>query len=100
MIDIGVNLTSGQFRDDRAAVIERAWQAGLTGMIITGTSEDESRAAAGLTTTDPRRLWSTAGVHPHHADDFSTTTLTVLRELCAQKGVVAVGETGLDFNRN
>ncbi len=100
MIDIGVNLTSGQFRADLAAVLQRAWDAGLSGMIITGTNEAESRQAAGMAADDPQRLWATAGVHPHHADDFSAETGSVLRGLCEQAQVVAVGETGLDFNRN
>ncbi len=100
MIDVGVNLTSGQFREDLGAVLERAWDAGLSGMVITGTSETESRAAAALTAEDPHRLWSTAGIHPHHADDCSEAAISSLRELCGRTGVVAVGETGLDFNRN
>jgi len=43
---------------------------------------------------------STAGVHPHHASEFDDNTLAVLRDLCAHESVVAVGECGLDYNRN
>ncbi len=100
MIDIGVNLTSGQFQGDLDAVLERSWAAGLTGLLVTGTSEQESQAAARLAANDPERLRATAGVHPHHADDFSTGTLSVLRSLAADPLICAIGETGLDFNRN
>ena len=38
MFDIGVNLTSTQFAADRQKVVKRARDAGVTGMLITGTN--------------------------------------------------------------
>lgn len=100
MIDIGVNLTSSQFDKDREAVLERAHAAGVTGLILTGTSLTESRAVAELAAERPGFCYATAGVHPHDAKTFDDTTLNELRELATQPQVVAVGECGLDFNRD
>ncbi|MCL4158391.1 UNVERIFIED_CONTAM: hypothetical protein GTU68_013730 [Idotea baltica] len=45
-------------------------------------------------------LYSTCGVHPHDAKHFSTDTPNRLKEIAVNPEVVAIGETGLDFNRN
>lgn len=100
LIDIAVNLSNKAFRRDLDEVLERAWHAGLQAMIITGTSEGASIRALELTDHDRTRLFSTAGVHPHEAAAFGSDTLNVLRELAADANVVAIGETGLDFNRD
>ncbi|MCC5958930.1 MAG: TatD family hydrolase [Rhodobacteraceae bacterium] len=100
LIDIGVNLTNRSFNEDRDAVIRRALDAGVEHMIVTGTSLEESIRAQELVREFPRHLSSTAGAHPHVARDVTRETLSSLESLCAEPGVVAVGETGLDFNRD
>ena len=68
LIDIGSNLTHESFAADRAAVISAARRpAGVTRQIVTGADLESSRAAAALAERAPGSLWSTAGVHPHHA---------------------------------
>lgn len=99
-IDIGVNLTNRQFRHDLNEVLERAAQAGVSPMIITGTNVRASHQAADLAAKHPRVLYSTAGVHPHDAKDCDSRTIGGLRKLCGQKEVVAVGECGLDYDRD
>ena len=99
LIDIGLNLTHDSFDSDREAVLQRAREAGVSRMLITGTSVSESRAAVALTATHSG-LYATAGVHPHHADEFDADTPAALDELLAEPRVVAVGECGLDFYRN
>lgn len=100
LMDIGVNLTHRQFDRDRAEVIDRAVAAGVTTLVVTGADVEESRAALQLACEHPGKLWATAGVHPHHARDWGPETVSELRELAADPRVVAVGETGLDFNRD
>ncbi|CAM8043055.1 3'-5' ssDNA/RNA exonuclease TatD [Atlantibacter hermannii] len=99
MFDIGVNLTSGQFDKDRDAVVARAFEAGVSGMLLTGTNLQESQQAQQLASRYDN-CWSTAGVHPHDASHWRPETTDALRELAAQPEVVAIGECGLDFNRN
>ena len=94
LVDIGANLTHASFREDLDEVLARARQAGVETVIVTGTTVEESRQAAAL------GLPFTAGVHPHHARDCDASTIPSLRELAKKPGCVAIGECGLDFNRN
>jgi TatD DNase family protein len=100
LIDIGINLAHDSFDPDRAEVIGRAAAAGVTRMVITGSSLASTRAAIALVRGDPQRLRCTAGVHPHHAGELNASALRELAELAAQPEVVAVGECGLDYFRN
>ena len=94
LVDIGANLTHASFREDLDDVLARARQVGVETVIATGTTVEESRQAAAL------GLPFTAGVHPHHARDCDSSTIPSLRELAKTPGCVAIGECGLDFNRN
>ncbi len=98
LCDIGANLTHPAFRHDLGDVLARARGAGVGAIVVTGTTVEESRAAAAL--ADAHALWATAGVHPHHARECDAATVPALRELAGHPRVVALGECGLDFNRN
>ena len=103
LIDIGVNLTHPSLSRDAGAVLERAYAAGVAQLILTGTDLPDSRHAADLARQldeHGQRLFSTAGVHPHQASDWNNSMAAELRELLAQPRVCAVGECGLDFNRD
>jgi TatD DNase family protein len=100
LVDIGVNLTHDSFDHDRPEVIARAVAAGVTRMIITGSTAGSSRAALALARAYPGRLFSTSGVHPHHAAEFGPDTATQLVEIAAHPPVVAIGECGLDYFRD
>ncbi len=100
LIDIGSNLTHESFSADRTEVLERAAAAGVTRQIVTGADLASSRAASALAAAHAQVLWSTAGVHPHHAAGFDPGRREELHELLKQPHVVAVGECGLDYFRN
>ena len=102
MIDIGANLLHPQFDADRAAVIERARAAGVTRMLVTATDLAMAEAAIALCRREAD-LFCTAGVHPHDAKDAPADQAALaerIAQLAADPVVRAVGETGLDFNRN
>lgn len=100
LIDIGINLTHDSYDHDRDDVIEAAVAVGVRRMVITGTSLAGSNAAIQLAASHPTRCAATAGVHPHHASEFSHAQLPLLRALLEHPGVVAVGECGLDYHRD
>ena len=100
LIDIGCNLTARAFRPDVDGVIARARAAGVDRMIVTGLTAELSWAAHRLAERYPGVLSSTAGVHPHNARTYNRTTTGELRRLAARDQVVAIGECGLDYNRN
>ena len=99
-IDIGVNLTGSSFKKDMSQVVERAQEAGVEKLIVTGTDIKHSEQAINLTQQYESVCYSTAGLHPHHASDYSNDLASELRDMLNHKDVVAVGECGLDFNRN
>ena len=100
LIDIGANLTHDSFDRDRAAVLERARAAGVGRMIVTGASREHSPMALALAQAHPGELYATAGVHPHHAAEYTEECDIEMRALHAHAEVVAVGETGLDYFRD
>jgi len=103
LIDIGVNLTNPSFADKHQAVLDRAYAAGVCQLLLTGTDVDGSEQALELCRQldeTGQRLFATAGVHPHAASDWSADSASRLRSLLKESNVVAVGECGLDFNRD
>jgi TatD DNase family protein len=100
LIDIGANLTHESFAGDRPEVLQRAIAAGVRRQIVTGADLTSSQQAARLADAHPGTLWSTAGVHPHHAAGFAAAQEEDFRALLAHSGVVAVGECGLDYFRD
>lgn len=83
-------------------VLDLAADAGVDAVVDIGMGLDGSRAAASRAATDDRVLAS-VGIHPNDLSEFDVDpdgTMRVLRELATSAGVVAIGETGLDFYRD
>ena len=99
-IDIGANLTNKKFRNDFDNVLQDAKEAGVTKIVLTGSSQKNSVQSSELCLKNSGYLYSTAGIHPHDASAYDVNTRTVLEELFLLPHVVAVGECGLDFNRD
>ena len=99
LFDIGLNLTNSRFDADRVEVLERAWEQGLWGALITGTSVKESQAALALA-REHVALWSTAGIHPHDAARRPESWRALIASLASADEVVAIGECGLDYARD
>ena len=103
LIDIGVNLTHPSFAEQREALLARAYAAGIQQMLLTGTSLTESEHALELCRQlddSAEHLFSTAGIHPHDASSWNSDSHAQLKSLLADPRVRAVGECGLDFNRD
>ena len=100
LIDIGANLTHDSFDHDRDAVLQRARDAGVARMVVTGASREHSPKALELARAHPGVLFATAGVHPHHAVEYTAECDAEMRALHAHPEVVAVGECGLDYFRD
>ena len=103
LIDIGVNLTHDSFAQNYEAVLARAYEAGVCQLMFTGTSLEGSEKALELCRRADEtgaRLFSTAGVHPHDASSWTAASAAQLCALLKEDRVRAVGECGLDFNRD
>ncbi|KAJ3109588.1 hypothetical protein HDU96_007170 [Phlyctochytrium bullatum] len=113
LVDIGANLINKAYPEsDLPALLIRARLAGLKHILVTGTSLSVSRQSVALCrrfnahpdAASFPRLWCTVGVHPHDAERAlkNPNLVADLRTLIegARDVVVAVGECGLDFDRN
>lgn len=97
LFDSHLHLTDAALAPDLDGVLARARDAGVVGMVTVASDPVDAARAISLARTEPD-LWSTAGLHPHRADDFDDQTLGRLERLAGETDVVAVGETGLDFH--
>ena len=100
MIDIGANLAHESFAPDYPALLERAWAAGVSHIVLTGSCRSSNRAVSRLAAAEPARLSCTAGVHPHHAADWTEEDADLIRQLAALPQLVSLGECGLDYHRD
>ena len=100
LIDIGANLTHESFENDFEQVVADAKSAQLRHIIITGTDLATSKAAQKIAAKQPDFFSSTVGFHPHVAKSVSSIDLSAAKFLSCADHVAAIGETGLDFNRN
>jgi TatD DNase family protein len=100
LIDIGANLGHESFAHDFDAVLQRARDAGVVQMLVTGASRQGSHEALAIARRHPDWLYATAGVHPHHAAEYTAEADAELRELHRAPEIRAVGECGLDYFRD
>lgn len=84
---------------DPAGVVERAAAAGVNRILTVGLDEDSNREAVRLA-GEHDAVWAAVGRHPNSASGWDEAAEDELRELAAHEGVVAIGETGLDFYRD
>lgn len=100
IVDVGANLTNKKFSRDLESVIQRAKDAGVKKIMVTGASLKASKEALRLTRIYPGTLYSTAGIHPHDAKSWTEEYDEDLREIAHNAECVAIGECGLDYNRD
>ena len=100
LIDIGLNLMHSSFKKDKVEIIEEAKKVGVNQFIITGTNIHSSHMAREYASKYPNTLFSTSGVHPHDAKTCNGHTIFELEKIAKEDCVVAIGECGLDYNRN
>ncbi|MBV7316846.1 TatD family hydrolase [Shewanella sp. NIFS-20-20] len=99
-MDIAVNILGNSLETHLPQILADAAEVGVSPLINIGSNLAESSASIELCQRYPRQIWTTAGTHPHHASQWQATSQQQLRQLCQQPGVVAVGECGLDYNRD
>ncbi len=83
---------------DPEQMITEAERAGVSTLICVGCTLRDSEMAVKLA-QNQSNCWASVGVHPHEAKDHihSPDKLRKIRNLAGEKGVVAIGEIGLDY---
>jgi TatD DNase family protein len=104
LIDSHAHLDSERYADDRAAMLSRAFAAGVGAVLAIGIGEQaagmdgalricrEFNGQAGVP-----RLYASAGIYPHTTPEADDQVLAKLDGLLAEPEVIACGEVGLDY---
>jgi TatD DNase family protein len=108
LIDSHAHLDSDRYAEDRAAMLGRAWEAGVGTVLAIGIGEGPSQmhqaldlcrdfnarpeSGAGLP-----KLYASAGIYPHNTPEANDAALAKLDSLLAEPEVIACGEVGLDY---
>ena len=98
-IDCGVNLPAAEAIDDFKVMLDEASHAGVGRFVLIATNVDESHRAVEFAEQDARCI-VTVGIHPHQAAQAPADFVAQLKDLAQHPRVRAIGECGLDFNRN
>jgi TatD DNase family protein len=101
MIDSHCHLDFEAFGQDRAQVLARAREAGVTSFICIGSGKDtvSARQAVALAGVESD-VFAAVGVHPHDVAHMSDADWAELEGLARAPRVVGIGETGLDYHYN
>lgn len=98
LTDTHAHLDYPDFAQDLPGVLEHARGQGVTRVVTIGTGLESSARAVALAHAH-EGVFAVVGIHPSHAHEASPEFPDALRMLAADKRVVAIGETGLDFHR-
>jgi TatD DNase family protein len=99
MIDSHCHLDGAYYGEDRAGVLDRARQAGVTAFVCVGVGRGTAAAeeAAAIAAAEPD-VFATVGVHPHDTAEVTEEHWATFERLARAPRVVGVGETGLDYH--
>lgn len=101
LIDSHCHVAGAEFDADREAVLARAAAAGVTTLVCvgaTGAVDTNHPAVALAGRHGDVTVVASVGIHPHDAVTADEAAFAELRRLAGAPGVVAVGETGLDYH--
>ena len=99
LVDTHCHLQAEPFTGDIAEVIAAAELAGVERLLVPGWDEASSIAALALSDRFPNLAGVAVGVHPHAAAEADAAAWERISALATDPRVVAIGETGLDFDR-
>jgi TatD DNase family protein len=104
LIDSHAHIDSERYADDRAAMLARAWEAGVGAVLAIGIGEGPAEMQQALDLCrqfngQPNlpRLFASAGIYPHNTHEADDAVLAKLDSLLAEPEVIACGEIGLDY---
>ncbi len=104
LIDSHAHLDSERYAEDRAAMLARAWEAGVGTVLSIGIGEQAAGMGRALDVCREfngqarvPKLYASAGVYPHNTHELNEDVLDKLDRLLAEPEVIACGEIGLDY---
>ncbi|MBC5638393.1 TatD family hydrolase [Ornithinibacillus sp. BX22] len=97
LFDTHVHMNARQFLEDRDEVIKRAFDTGVTYMVVVGFDRETIPLAIEIA-EQYDTIYAAVGWHPVDAIDMTDEDLTWIEELSQHPKVVAIGEMGLDYH--
>lgn len=99
LIDSHAHLEMPEFKKDLKEVLQRAKASEVEYIFTVGTGKKDWRSTLEIAESNAM-VYAILGVHPHHAKEIDEQTYPILKQLCQNGKVKALGEIGLDFFRN
>jgi TatD DNase family protein len=97
-VDSHAHLEMEQFNADRAAVLERARDAGIENILAIGSGTGPGALDCAMQLAEQHEfIYATIGIHPHEAKLASDADFEELAQLARRPKVIAWGEVGLDY---
>lgn len=99
IVDSHAHLGWDSFQDDRAEVISRAFESGISQIVQAGVDFKSLPECLQIAEEFPN-IFNGVGLHPHEAKYWDGDSADIVRDAFKHKSVVAIGECGLDFYYN
>jgi TatD DNase family protein len=97
VVDTHAHLALCEPEDDE--LVANAREAGVRRILTVGLGEDTNPGAV-RAADEQDAVFAAVGRHPNSAAGFDRAAAEAIEELASRPGVVAIGETGLDFYRD
>lgn len=95
LIDTHAHIHDKAFAEDRAAIVQRMYDAGVSTAVSVGCDIRDSERA--LNAAREFGMYASVGIHPHEAKDAPHDLAAAFEPFLRDERVVAIGETGLDY---
>ena len=83
---------------DRQQLLEKLWESRIACTVEPGISLSSCETVLRLAADHPGRIFPAVGVHPTRSITEKWSSRGILGELAKTPGVIAIGETGLDYH--
>jgi len=97
LTDTHTHLYSEAFDEDRAEMMQRAFDNNVQRMFVPAIDSTYTEAMLDIEKAYPNQVFLMTGVHPTHVKDNYLDELAHVKELLAQRSFVAIGEIGIDL---
>ena len=99
MIDSHCHLDHEPLFNDLDNILNRSKEVGIKKLLTICTTFESFIKIKQLVNKDDI-IYGTYGIHPHEAKNDKVTTKLIIQEIKANKKIIGIGETGLDFYYN
>jgi len=97
LTDTHTHLYADQFNEDRAAMVKRAIDNGVTRFFLPAIDSETTEAMFALEKEFPKNMFLMMGLHPTHVKENYKEELNRVKEWLNKRNFYAVGEIGMDL---